>query len=147
MSEITFDIIEQTIDCEFNEEIIEVSVEGSVSIVESEFSIQAIAGEAVGGHKPIWLDGMLARVASADNPDCYSKVVGISRHAASQGDTVNIQFAGELSGFPTMNLGKKYLGEAGTLIDAPHSMVCMALGKATASNKLLINLEYAIRRL
>ena len=97
------------------------------------------AGEAINGHKVIYVKDNKAYMASNDNLECLNSIAGISINAVSENGLVRIQTTGELDGFSFAGNGTKYLGLNGNVSDTIFGSVFCAVGVAISATKLLIS--------
>ena len=146
--EIKATITEEMIEAVIVQETIRAEINGSVNITQIDNGIFATTAEPIGGHKVIYIDPSgFARVASADNPDCFNLIAGVSSHAATTGDVIEVRYAGALDGFSFGTLGLKYLGLDGMLQSTPHANVLKIIGNAVSETRLIITNESPILRI
>jgi len=103
--------------------------------------LQATAGEVLGGHRAIFIDGGSAHYAEPAQPSA-SRVAGITLGAAAENDLIDYQTAGEIVE-PSWSLvdGPVYLGPAGTLTQAsPASGVCVEIGVAISATTIIVRI-------
>lgn len=106
------------------------------------------AGEALGGHRAVVVQNDEAFYADATTLPHAGQVVGVTTHAASSGQSIEVQYAGEMEE-PSwaFSPGAVYIGPTGTLAQTrPTTGWVMNIGIATAPTKLSINRTIAIAR-
>jgi len=104
-------------------------------------ALEATAGEALGGHRAVYIDNGQAFYASASDTSIPGQVVGITTQAAAAGGSVNIRFVGALdeAGW-SFAPGPVYVGINGVLTQTrPTSGWVMNIGVAVTPTRLLIN--------
>jgi len=133
-------------------EIIEVAEQGPPGPpgADGASTLRLIAGAALGGHRAVLLDAdSQAQYASADDPDHFGRVVGITTGAAVSGAPVDVLRGGELvepgwawaPGLPV------YLGINGVLTQVPPvaPSFCLIVGFPVAPTKLFVSLREPIK--
>lgn len=113
---------------------------------ENDFVITA--GEAIGGHKVVYMIGDKAYLADRYNPLCFNKVIGMSAHAAVAGESVTIKKATRISltGWGLIPDKLYFLGESGELASSAETGIFQIIGIAKDENTLLINISNPIGR-
>lgn len=106
----------------------------------AEAIIERIGGEAIGGHRGVWVDG--AELAWLAKPDQASAVntIGISVAAAASGERVQIRTAGQISEPSwSWSTGRVFLGADGLLTQTiPTSGYLVRLGIALGPTTLVL---------
>lgn len=106
----------------------------------AEAIIERIGGEAIGGHRGVWVDG--AERAWLAQPEDASAVntIGISVAAASSGEIVQIRTAGQVSEPSwSWSTGRVYLAPDGVLTQTiPTSGYLVRLGTALGPTTLVL---------
>jgi hypothetical protein len=127
---------------------VEVAVEGPVGprglSGETSENLTLVADGAIGGHRVVvWVDGK-AGLADPSNVSHGWLVLGVSTHAAADGDQLDIQKSGQLSdsSFSFSPASPIFLGPAGVLTNSPPSLpgsvFSMRMGTALESNTINI---------
>ena len=104
-------------------------------------------GEAIGGHKVVYLEGGKIYIADYLNLNIVNKIVGITRQAGNVGDYVEVVIFGEIAyDFATIE-GDYYLFTAGTLqTSIPSNGIVVKIGKYIQNKVLFVEIgEYIIR--
>lgn len=107
------------------------------------------AGEIINGNKAIYMKDGKAYLASLTNPECYNKIIGISKNAVVAGEVVNFKSAGTLNGFGGLVQNKLYyLGVNGDLSPtAPAYGIFQIIGIAKTNEELFIDISIPIQRI
>jgi hypothetical protein len=104
-------------------------------------------GEAIGGHKVVYLEGNKIYIADYLNLNIVNKIVGVTRQAGNIDDYVEVVIFGELAYDFATSAGDYYLFTAGTLQTAiANNGVIVKIGKYVQEKVLFIEIgEYIIR--
>jgi hypothetical protein len=104
-------------------------------------------GEAIGGHKVVYLEGDKIYIADYLNVNIVNKIVGVTRQAGNIDDYVEVVIFGELAYDFATDAGDYYLFTAGALQTAiANSGIIVKIGKYVQEKVLFIEIgEYIIR--
>lgn len=112
------------------------------------FTTLLTAGEALGGHRAVIIEGGEAVYASNLNEAHANRVIGLTRNAAALGADVEIVTYGLLDGFTGLTPDAKlYLQDNGTVSHAiPASGFLQQIGVAISDTKAILNIQLSIVR-
>jgi hypothetical protein len=104
-------------------------------------------GEAIGGHKVVYLEGDKIYIADYLNLNIVNKIVGVTRQAGNIDDYVEVVIFGELAYDFATDAGDYYLFTAGALQTAiANNGVIVKIGKYVQEKVLFVEIgEYIIR--
>jgi hypothetical protein len=104
-------------------------------------------GEAIGGHKVVYLEGDKIYIADYLNLNIVNKIVGVTRQAGNTGDYVEVVIFGELAYDFATDAGDYYLFNAGMLqTTIANNGIIVKIGKYVQDKVLFIEIgEYIIR--
>jgi hypothetical protein len=104
-------------------------------------------GEAIGGHKVVYLENDKIYIADYLNVNIVNKIVGVTRQAGNIDDYVEVVIFGEIVYDFATNAGDYYLFTAGMLQTAIASNgIIVKIGKYVQEKVLFIEIgEYIIR--
>jgi hypothetical protein len=104
-------------------------------------------GEAIGGHKVVYLEGDKIYIADYLNLNIVNKIVGVTRQAGNAGDYVEVVIFGELAYDFATDAGDYYLFIEGTLQTSIASNgIIVKIGKYVQEKVLFVEIgEYIIR--
>lgn len=110
--------------------------------------LSLVAGEALGGHRAVVVENGEVFYADKDTSPHSGQVIGVTVHAASIGEAIDVQYAGELEELSwTFNPGAVYIGLNGVLTQTrPSSGWVMNIGTAISPTKISINKTISIGR-
>lgn len=111
--------------------------------------ITVVAGEAIGGHRVICLQGGLAMYAHADNLSAAEAAVGVTLSAAPLSGSLQVQRGGIITEASwSWTVGPVYLSGAGLLTQAaPSTGVLLQVGMALSSTQLDVRIGTPIELL
>jgi len=105
-----------------------------------------IAGETIGGHRGVCSSSNLIYYADNTNLLQVNRLIGISVQAVDIGQQLNIQSAGEITGFTGLTAGDiLYLQTNGVInTTLPTSGFIQQVGIALTSTTILLNIQPSI---
>ncbi|WP_373078713.1 LamG-like jellyroll fold domain-containing protein [Zhongshania sp.] len=116
----------------------------------NQITIKAIAGETIGGHRPVYIDSQKkARIARATDIESRN-VLGITTRAWNAGDEITIVTMGSVteSGWSWTPNKPVFVGASGNLQQSvsPNDAFAIIVGFATSQTAILVNTEPSIAR-
>lgn len=128
-------------------EYIEVGMQGPVGPVgPSTGSFIMVTGEAIGGHRGVYPSLGVCYYADSSITNQADKLIGVSTEAVDIGEFLNIQSAGELTGFSGLTSGAAVYLQANGILSSviPTSGFIQQVGVALTATTLLINIQSPI---
>ena len=113
-------------------------------------AIEYVAGENITSYQPLIIDDGVLKVASNIDDSHTGKFIGLASNSSNLGGDVTVLFHGEVenSGW-NFTLGNFiYIGANGLITDTTPSIgFLQSIGHASATNKIILNIKQAIRRI
>ncbi len=141
------EIKNETIEIEIANTDVEINAEGFAVIERKEVEIPFECGETIGGNKAVVVRNGKIWKADYRNEEIQVLPIGVTKMAGEQGSVVPVVFRGVVNGFGNLTEGRYFVGEGGDLINfQPESGVVIEIGRALASDKMLVDVKLIVRR-